>query len=292
MAEPLLELDDQEMELDRQQHPEVAHTSNTNSESRPPSRPAHTNSQSERNPSDSQGQRQDLFDTFQLFKTYLDHKFVDFKSDILSEQDTLTKRFREESNIKFKSEGNRIQFRFNEEILDGLHKLHKLIPSTDKSAYVAIDLITKLRERNKLIRIADNSAGGWATVREYESSGYADNEEDEKRIRQAENRALRSIKDRKVRTQPYPQIPVRTPVAPAVHTAPNPAYNSLRYPPPPFRNSAARREPFMWDVCYICKQPGHWKANCPLNNNFKTSTNSSNQQTSSAAKQRGDMCKW
>ena len=67
--------------------------------------------------------------------------------------------------------------------MDGLHKLHKLIQSTDKSAYVAIDLITKLRERNKLIRIADNSAGGWATVREYESSGYADNEEDEKRIK-------------------------------------------------------------------------------------------------------------
>ena len=67
--------------------------------------------------------------------------------------------------------------------MDGLHKLHKLIPSTDKSAYVAIDLITKLRTRNKLIRIADNSAGSWATVREYESSGYADNEEDEKRIK-------------------------------------------------------------------------------------------------------------
>ena len=99
MAEPLLVLDDQELELDRQQHPEVAHTANTNSESQPPS---HTISQSEHNPSDSQGQRQDLFDTFQLFKTYLDHKFVDFKSDILSEQDTLTKKFREESNIKFR----------------------------------------------------------------------------------------------------------------------------------------------------------------------------------------------
>ena len=98
--------------------------------------------------------------------------------------------------------------------------------------------------------------------------------------RRAENRALRSIKDRKVRAQPYTQIPV----APAVQTAPNPAYNSLRYPPPPFRSSAERREPCMCDVCYICKQHGHWKANCPLNN-FKTSTNSSNQQTSSAAKQ-------
>ena len=53
----------------------------------------HTNSQSERNPSDSQGQRQDLFHTFQLFKTYSDHKFVDFKSDILSEQQTPTKQF-------------------------------------------------------------------------------------------------------------------------------------------------------------------------------------------------------
>jgi hypothetical protein len=106
--------------------------------------------------------------------------------------------FLEESNIKFKSEGSRIQFRFNEEILDDLHKLHKLIPSTDKFAYVAIDLITKLKELNQLIRIADNSTGGWATVREYESSGYADNEQDEKRIRQTENRALRSIKDRKV----------------------------------------------------------------------------------------------
>lgn len=120
MTVPLLELGDQELELEPHQHPEVAHTPNTNSEFQPPSRTAHTFSQSERNPSDSQGQRQDLFDTFQLFKTYLDHKFV----DILSEQDTLTKKFREEFNIKFKSECNRIQFRFNKEILDGLHKLH------------------------------------------------------------------------------------------------------------------------------------------------------------------------
>jgi hypothetical protein len=142
MAEPLLEMDDQELELDRQSHPEVTHTSNTNRESQPPSLPTHTNSQSERNPSDSQGQRQDLFHTFQLFKTYSDHKFVDFKSDILSEQQTPTKQF-----------GNNPILNLNpRETVSSLDSTKRLwtvftsyiITSPDKFAYITIDLITKL----------------------------------------------------------------------------------------------------------------------------------------------------
>ncbi|CAG2195676.1 unnamed protein product [Mytilus edulis] len=79
------------------------------------------------NASNSQANQQnrDLVDTFGLFKDYLDKKLVDLKSDILSEQDNLSKKYRDEANIKFKSEGNRIQFRFNENIMDGLNKIHK-----------------------------------------------------------------------------------------------------------------------------------------------------------------------
>jgi hypothetical protein len=53
-------------------------------------------------------------------------------------------------------------------------------------------------------QIFHTSAGGWATVREYEQNEIADNSDDEKGIRQAENRAINHIKDKgKIRTTPY-----------------------------------------------------------------------------------------
>jgi hypothetical protein len=47
----------------------------------------------------------------------------DLKSDIISEQENLSLKVKEQVNLKFKSEGNKIQFRFNEEIAADLAKL-------------------------------------------------------------------------------------------------------------------------------------------------------------------------
>ena len=59
-------------------------------------------------PSQPNQPKQDLVDTFDLFKTYLDHKLHDLKSDIISEQENLSLKVKEQVNLKFKSEGNKI----------------------------------------------------------------------------------------------------------------------------------------------------------------------------------------
>jgi hypothetical protein len=54
--------------------------------------------------------------------------------------------------------------------------------------------ITKLKKRNKLMRIADRSEGDSKTVQEYLSDEVASDSDDEKRIRAVDNRTIRKIK--------------------------------------------------------------------------------------------------
>ena len=69
---------------------------------------------------------------------------------------------------------------FNEEILNGLHKLQKQVTKPIAIDTIA-DLVSKIKTRNKLIEIVDTSTGGWATAREYEASSIADNSDDDKK---------------------------------------------------------------------------------------------------------------
>ncbi|XP_076116783.1 uncharacterized protein LOC143084259 [Mytilus galloprovincialis] len=139
----------------------------------------------------------------------------------------------------------------------------------------------KLDENNnedqQEIRIADASPAGWGTVREYESNAVASDSEDERKIRQAETRAIRTSKEKsKSRQQPYPNKK-NTPRQQPAESYGNPAYaqHYQRNQQQPFRGSFARREPCSIDTCHYCKQQGHWRKNCPLLASLRSSNSNS-----------------
>ena len=66
----------------------------------------------------------------------------------------------------------------------------------DYARDLVITCIERLKHRNKLIKIADLSGGGWDTARQYEANPIASDSDDESKIIRAENCAIRKKKSK------------------------------------------------------------------------------------------------
>ena len=107
----------------------------------------------------------------------------------------------------FRQEGNKIQHKFNSQRSGKLSEVLRLIQSghNEDTEDVVKSEISEIRQRNKLIKIADRH--GWDTVREYTLHPLADDNEDTNKLRTAIARASRKRNvskpyDRKPPTQP------------------------------------------------------------------------------------------
>ena len=149
-----------------------------------------------------------------------EEKLEDLRRELSEKQekacDKLSQKMKEKEKYQFKRKGNELQHTFNEGVKEAIDEALPLLDNPE-TAERAKQLLKKgsdmIRERQKLIKIADRSDQGWKTADEYEKDPVANDSDDEKRIRKAESaaekkatkeRQKRQVKSRGFRGFRYP----------------------------------------------------------------------------------------
>ena len=199
------------------------------------------------------------------------------EAEVMASQQDATERAikwaKRDHPYEFRKKGHQEQYIFNGEVADRVKtatkKLLKLAPAGEKDKKIVEETVMELKEgadaiaeMQKHIRIADQSEYHWRMVEAYKSAGITDNEEDAKKLKQAERSAKQeTLKERqkaadlsKSRTPPPPlPIPPHWPIAilPHFQFEPGPSGG----PPPVFSRLVG--------PCFNCGQLGHLKLHCP-----------------------------
>ena len=215
----------------------------------------------------------DSFEAFDLFRDYLENKLSDLKNDITKQTSKLKRK-----TPTFRLESHRIQFEFNTDILEGLESLSTNLKQQDST--IRKYLISKLKKRNKLIKVADRSPGGWATVREYEEPSLCGSDsEDDKKLKQAETRALKKIKLSHNQLSATVSSNNASDTNCSIFMPPDTSRRGVNYQPSGLswgrgrgtfpirgeRRQTATASPT--DICFGCGLTGHFRRSCSVSRN-------------------------
>ena len=175
----------------------------------------------------------------------------------------------------FKYKSNDMQYKLNMELAQNLQNVMDDFKegAIDRGIREVGAVIEKLNKRNKILKIADRSPGGWDTIEEYLSDDLADNSADERKIRAAENRAVAKKKEREKKSNPYQRPTATITSRPqgysnsqssnifrwGTYTRQPPDYRSNNYQSNQYTNSRRLGD----QICFACGRRGHWRRYCP-----------------------------
>ena len=144
----------------------------------------------------------DLSNSQQDNQRDLDAKLKKLEKDVAAAERALRKAKRGRP-MKFRRKGHQEQFEFNEQVEDHLEAASKKIkkiaaPADSDSKKFLKEALEELQEgvdvvaeRQKHIRIADQSEYHWRTVEAYKVGALGDSDDDAKKIKEAERDRLR-----------------------------------------------------------------------------------------------------
>ena len=185
----------------------------------------------------------------------------------MAEDRSEAKRRKVEKKPAFRKKAHEKQYEFNQDLKEKLQEAAAAVSSTPPAIEKVKAALKEgedlIRERQKLIKIADRSEHGWATVEEYVTDELADDSDDEKRLYKAESRAGRKVKEAKAKTtkkkplRKYPVWPrntfntspygqINTGTSNPINTSQSAIQSGISKPA--LQSHSQALGPFMWEV--------------------------------------------
>ena len=185
--------------------------------------------------------------------------------DVASRQLQEIKKMKFTEMPEFKRKANKDQFLHNRQVIQCFDDAkEKLVDNKNEELMQSLEEGMKLvQDRQKLVLLADKSPYGWLTVENYKSNALAEDEDDEKRLIRAENRAATEVKRRQnQRKSKFPNT--GNPGQQAKNTAANAPVSAV-----------SQQATYRKGSCFACGKFGHWKSECQL---FNAQASSSKNQ--------------
>jgi len=217
-------------------------------------------------------------DTINLLGTMIQNniksEFASLKRNFESQSEETAKqaakRLKQDLEIDFKYKSNKEQFQFNNDISEGLLRVEKLVQGgRQDEALASIEpLLEQLKTRQKHIRMADRSEGGWTTVEEFKKDELAEDSEEERKMRRSEGRAIQKIKRKRQETKTFGRRPPSATYTPTAANFMQTGNNTSQPFRQPFQGTpggySRPRTAGPYDVCFKCGGISHWRKDCPL----------------------------